>query len=58
MNKRGWFADVDPEMKAFKWQPCCQVDGMVQSLDIWFSSKEGCEDWIREEVLGLGMLDD
>lgn len=64
MRRTGWFADVcnddaetDP-VTLVSWQPCLQVDGAVHSFDVWFASREDCEAYIREEIVGQGMLPD
>ena len=59
-GKRGWFADVDLDVKAGppKWQPCFETGhGHVPSFAIWFDTEEECLGWIRENILGAGLLD-
>lgn len=61
---QGWFADVadlvtleeNPGLHRL-WQPCLQLDGVVHSFDVWFESRAACEAYIRDEILGQGMLD-
>lgn len=58
-EKKGWFADVDPDAGTrFIWQPCLQLEGACSALDIWFENEEDCLEFIRTEILPLGMLDD
>jgi len=51
-----WFADIDtdwPEEPRPRWQPCLEtLTGHVPCLDVWFDSREECEQWIREFVIG------
>jgi hypothetical protein len=50
-----WFADIDDEdgIPPYVWQPCLETEtGHIPSIGIWFQSKEICEDWIRENLLG------
>lgn len=50
-----WFADVDPSAttETYRWQPCLETGtGHIPSFEMWFDSKEACEEWIREHVLG------
>lgn len=55
----GWFAEFDREASAgVPWRPVLQLDGgHAPDLDIWFASQQECEDWIRDNVIGRGMLD-
>lgn len=56
-KERGWFADVDNDQERSipGWQPCVQTDSVCMGLDIWFQTKELCEAFIHDELLGLGM---
>lgn len=57
-TERGWFADIDdPPPDGFPWTPCLQVSGAVHAFDVHFKTREECEQFIREEILGAGMLD-
>lgn len=58
-GKTGWFADTsDQAPKAWPWQPCLQAaEGICLSIDNWFSTKDECETFIREIILGNGMYD-
>ena len=49
-----WFADVDTEqLEPYVWQPCLETGtGHVPSFEVWFDSKEACEDWIRQFAAG------
>ncbi len=59
MKRTGWFADTsDDAPKNFPYQPCLQLDGMCMDFDIWFATREECEEWIRKEVIGQEMFDD
>lgn len=54
-----WFADVDPEA-TFRWsyRPYIQTKGgVVCSLDIWFEDEEECLEFVRNEIVGVGILD-
>lgn len=56
---RGWFSDIDDETTLRgvpMWQPCLQADGVIVSLDIWHETKEACDAFIRDEILGKGMI--
>lgn len=55
---RGWFADIDEEATgAHRWQACLETGtGIVPSISIWFATEEDCLQWIRENVLGVGLL--
>uniref|UniRef100_UPI003F493582 hypothetical protein n=1 Tax=Streptosporangium sp. CA-235898 TaxID=3240073 RepID=UPI003F493582 len=55
-SDNGWFAEWDRETTNGGWRPVLQLDGHAPDFDIWFSTKQECEDWIREEVIGCGML--
>jgi hypothetical protein len=57
MSKPGvhWFADWDDEnaVSDYGWQPCLETgEGLVPSIGIWFESKERCEQWIRDYLIG------
>ena len=57
-ESRGWFADIDPEQPegAYRWQPVLQTDGVVPSFEMWFATEDACLEWIREQVIGHGMI--
>jgi hypothetical protein len=65
-GKRGWFADVpargdeeQPPNSEHQWQPCLETGtGYIPCFDMWFQTKAACEDWIRENASGVGMLED
>lgn len=58
-DKKGWFADVDKDAGTrFIWQPCLQLEGGVSELPIWFESEADCLEFIKTDVIGLGMLND
>lgn len=59
--RKGWFADVDKERDtgphSYCWQPCLETGtGHVAAFGMWFWSKKLCEEWIEENVLGVGLL--
>jgi hypothetical protein len=66
MSGTGWFADIyledvpsgdlTPDYLVGKWQPVLQLDGMCLPFDIWHDSREACEEFIRREIIGQGML--
>lgn len=48
----GWFADVDTEQSAYRWQPCLNLDaGHIPCFQVWFATKEECVDYIIKEIL-------
>lgn len=60
-ERSGWFADPsDPEDRdeRWPWQAFIQTAGGCYPLPLWFETKEACERFIRDDVLGRGMLDD
>lgn len=55
----GWFADLSDEEDRnpiAPWQPFIQTAGGCFPLRLWFETKDGCEEFIRECVLGRVML--
>jgi hypothetical protein len=57
-----WFAsprqdDDEKPPRDFRWRAYIQLPGMVDHLDAWFPSREACEDFIRNDVLGA-LLED
>lgn len=55
---RGWFADADisPDHRR-AWQPNIQVDGAILPLPVWLDTKEECEQFIRDYLVGQGWID-
>lgn len=55
----GWFSDIeDRPNHQYPWQPCLQAElGLCLSLDIWFPTQEACDNFIKESILGKGMID-
>lgn len=54
-GKPFWFADWDKDnaVGAYGWQPCLETrEGHIPCFEVWFDSKEACEDWIRKYVIG------
>lgn len=61
MTERGWFADIDEDggSSGFVWQPYLETGhGVVPTLSVWFVSREDCEDFIREHLVDVGVLND
>lgn len=59
--RQGWFADVDPDEQPsprYPWQPVLQIDGMCMSIDVWHANQKACEAFIRDRIIGQGMIDD
>lgn len=60
MNDQGWFSDcgdVSKQTGAYIWQPCLQLGGgHIPCFEVWFDSKEACDEFIRDEVLGQTWL--
>lgn len=56
----GWFADIDEDKATpgFEWQPFLQTGSSCLPIEVWFSSKQNCLDWIKTHVLGQGLYDD
>jgi hypothetical protein len=56
---QGWFADQDDRdgTREMRWRPYLQGEAACIPLDIWFDTKDACEGYIREQVIGAGMLD-
>lgn len=57
--KAGWFADRDASdgpVKRSGWQPCLQTKsfGACIDIDLWFDTREKCEQFIRDEILQVG----
>lgn len=55
-ERKGWFADQCEEEDP--WQPFVQVAGGCFPLPVWFETEEACEAFIRNELAGLGELED
>lgn len=56
----GWWSDVDNEVAGpWNWQPVLTYDGgQLQSLEVWFRSKEECDQFIRDHVAGRPLRKD
>lgn len=55
-----WFADVDDEaeVQPYVWRPYLETrTGHIPGIDIWFDTRERCEGWIRQFVLGAPLDD-
>jgi hypothetical protein len=55
-NETGWFSDVDTDQPvgAWEWQPCLQLPGWCPSMPVWFATKADCDQFIREDIIGMG----
>lgn len=65
MKRVGWFSDYDNDpdlsggMAEYRWQPCLETGtGHIPSFDVHFKSKDECDTWIREYVIGAAWLDE
>lgn len=61
MSDDGWFADLaddDERDPRWPWQPFLQTNGCCFPLRVWFASEKDCVDFIRDEIVGRGLLDD
>lgn len=58
MNDTFWFSDIamrdQTHQHDYPWQPCLQLDGMCLSLEIWFASKDECDQFILSDVVNAG----
>lgn len=54
----GWLSDIDREASGpYIWQPCFETGaGHIPSLPLWFTSKEECDAWIAEHLIGADWL--
>lgn len=61
-QETGWFADLADEEQRderWPWAAFLQMESECHRLDgTWFATKEQCEDFIRSEILGRGLLQD
>jgi len=61
-TKTGWLAEWDDDEDTnsrYPWRPRLQVDeSWCPTLMVWFATKEECERFIREHIIGQTMLDD
>jgi len=56
--RKMWFADIDEDAPpGSPWRPYLQLDGCVAVVENWFDTKEDCEWFIRENLLGTGWMD-
>lgn len=61
LDRAGWFADPRDEddedlVPGYPWTPFLQSPGMCTPLRLGFATKVECEQWIRDNVIGKGML--
>ena len=55
MSDTFWFSAQDDEgPKTHPWKPYLQADFGSPSLAIWFATKDECDAWIRDYVVGAG----
>ena len=54
---QGWYAE-ESEVADRGWFGVLQLDGYVAPLEDgpWFASEQACLDWLRNQVVGEGML--
>lgn len=54
-----WFADIDEDRAGshYPWQPFLQLDGWVVPADAHFRSRDECEEFIRDRLVGSGWMD-
>ena len=52
MAEVGWFAECDET----GWQPYAQTEWGHFPLEVWFPTEQACESFIREQIVGLGIL--
>jgi hypothetical protein len=55
-----WFASHEPDNAQedghpdTPWQPWCQMNWGGPSVNVWFSTKAECEEFIRDEIMRAG----
>lgn len=56
--RSGWYASMnDLQMqRAYPaiWQPTLQAGDRIDEFEIFFDTKEACEDWIRTKIIDQG----
>lgn len=56
----GWFADTamdgDDPPDGYPWQPVLQAGNSCHPIDVWFRTEEECLSYIRDNILGKGVL--
>ena len=58
MDRTGWYADIESNEYMYEcWVPTIKTTHGVFTLDLGFPEKEWCKDFIRDELLGVGMYD-
>lgn len=59
-RRRGWFSDPCDEEDAvagYRWQPYLETGtGFIPPIQVWFATKEACDEFIATEVIGVGWL--
>lgn len=55
-----WFADVNQDaLGPCVWQPCLETEtGYVPCFETRFATKEDCEQWIEQYVVGAALRRD
>lgn len=61
-EKHGWFSDTEAEdapgySPAYPWTPCLQLDGWCPTIGVWFATKEECDRFIKDNLLGQRLYD-
>lgn len=60
MSDGGWLAvkerpDEDHDHR-YPWFPALEVGGSSYPLPVWFATEDECEAFIRDTVIGKGLL--
>lgn len=61
-GNQGWYAEEDEDVRDEgkpMWRPVLQLNGHVMTCDgPWHLTKDECEAFIRQDVIGKGMWPD
>jgi len=57
-EKQGWWAAEESDRGDFPWVPHVQLRSVCLDLDISFKTEAECLEFIRTEILPLGLLDE
>lgn len=54
----GWLAEPHQDSRApqHPWRPCLDIAGRRYHFDVWFTTREDCEEWINRWVVGRGQV--
>lgn len=53
--KQGWYSAHDAENGFYmEWQPTLQTDGQILEVEIYFATKEECDQFIKDRIIGRG----